>query len=160
MVIGFIGKDTGGTDLHQITAKGAIEGTALKPAKVDITAYGKDIEIASLGHIAIKPHTAIAGNTAIHLMFDKRAQLLIVKGALRKTVATIVVATHDRHILKMALAPLVAHRAVMGMIDHQPLYYLLPKGVAVFMVDEEAIAILDFTHAGHSYVSMGIPFIR
>ncbi len=52
-------------------------------------------------------------------MVHEGAQILVAKRAFLECVAAIVMARHDGHVLQVAFAAFIAHRAVVGMVGHQ-----------------------------------------
>ncbi len=98
-------------------------------------------EIFTTGIILVITDAAVAGDAAVHLVTDEGAQLLILVGAFGKAVATAVVAGHYRHVLQVAGAALFTHRAVMGVVGHQPLHHALAKFFSLFILDGDVAAI-------------------
>jgi hypothetical protein len=115
---GLVGKNTGRTDLHQIPAELALKSAILVTPKVDLVAQDERVEIASTRIVAVKARAAVALNAAVHFMVNKRSQVLVVKGSLPPTITAISMPGHDRHILQVTFAALVAHRTIMRMIEH------------------------------------------
>ena len=54
-------------------------------------------------------------------MVNEWAEVLILKRALGKSCATVIMAGHHRHVLQVTLAAFVAYRTVMGMVQHHSL---------------------------------------
>ena len=75
-------------------------------------------------------------------MGDEGAQVLVAEGALGEAVAAVAVAGHDGHVLEVALAALVAHRAVVGMVGHQPLDDARAERPGLGVVDGDADAVV------------------
>ena len=66
---------------------------------------------------------------------------------------------HHRHVLQMAFAAFVAHRAVVGMIDHQPLDDAGPESLRLRIVDGNADAVVGRRHAGHDDLTARVLFV-
>jgi hypothetical protein len=109
--------------------------------------------------VAIEAHAAIAGDAAIHLVPEKRPEILIAEGALGEAVAAVDVSGHDRHILEVALAPFLADRAIVGMIGHQP----FDDGAAhlgrLRFRDRDPGAVLRRGHAGHDDLALSVVLV-
>src|SRR5687768_7891208 len=146
---GLVRENPGGTDLHQIAAELALEDAVLMAAKVDLIAQCQRVEITASRIVAIKPGTAVALDAAVHLVIDKRAQVLVVKRALSASVTAIGMPCHYRHILEVAFAALVAHWTIMGVVDHQPFDHAGAELPRLRIVDGDASAIRDWRHASH-----------
>ena len=115
-----IGENAGGADLHQVAAEFALERAVLVAAEIDLVAQHERVEIAAAGIVAVEAHAAVALDAAVHLVVDEGPQVLVAERALPDAVAAIVVPGHHRHVLQMAFAALVAHRAIVRMVQHQP----------------------------------------
>ena len=116
---GFVGENTGGTDFHQVTAEFAFQSAVLKTAKIDVVMDPENLKIITSGIIVIETHTTVAGDTAVHFMINKRAEILVIMGSFQATVTAKSMAGHDCHVLQMTFAAFFAHRTVVGMISHQ-----------------------------------------
>ena len=69
--------------------------------------------------------------------------------ALAAAVAAINMAVHDRHILQMAFAALVAHRAIVRMIHHQPFRHAGAKLSRLGIIDGNPDPVFGGSHARH-----------
>src|SRR6185437_14519091 len=114
-------KHAGRADFREVAAELIFEDAILVPAEIDMIVSPEDIEITTSSVLAIKADTAIAGDAPVHLMGHEWPQILVPEGALLEAITTISMPSHHGHILKMALASLLADRAVMRMNGHQPL---------------------------------------
>ena len=117
---GFVGKHTRGTDFHQIAAELAFQNALALATKIDMIMAAENIEIPAAGIVAVKAHTAVTLNAAVHLMIDEWTEILVAMGPFFEAIFPMMMAGHDRHVLQMAFTAFVADRAVMGMVDHQP----------------------------------------
>src|SRR5262249_20133296 len=124
---GFVGEDSRRTDLDQIAAEFALQDAVFVTPEVNVVVRGEDVEIAPASVVALEADTAIALDAALHLVIDEQAEILIAVGPLLEAKASVSVPGHHRHILQMAFAALVAHRAIVRMIDHQPFDYARAK---------------------------------
>ncbi len=118
-------------------------------AEIDLVAQYQCIEITASRVVAIKPSTAVALDAAVHLVIDERAQVLVVKRALPAPVTAISMPRHYRHILQMAFATLVAHWAIMRVVDHQPFDHAGAELPRLGIVDGDAGSVRDGRHARH-----------
>ncbi len=147
--VGLVGEDAGGADLHQVAGKFALQSAILDPSEIDVVVGTVDAKILATGIILVVADAAVAGDAAVHLVADEGAEILILVGAFGETVATAVVAGHHRHILQVAGAALFTHRAVVGVVGHQPLHHALAKFFSLFIFDGDVAAIGGRGHAGH-----------
>ena len=82
-------------------------------------------------------------------MVDEGAEILIAVGALGKTVAPIRMAGHQGHILQMAVAAFVTHRAIVWVVDHQPFDHAGPKRLSIRVIDGDMSIGGGGGHTGH-----------
>ena len=82
-------------------------------------------------------------------MLDVLAQVLVDVGALLAVVAPDAVAAGDGEVLQLAFAPLVADRAVVGVVDHQPLDDRAAHRDRFRVGRRDHHAVLGREHAGH-----------
>src|SRR5512135_1023919 len=68
-------------------------------------------------------------------------------------------ARHDRHVLKMALTPFVADRAIVRMIRHQPFDDGRPELPGFRIVDGDPHAVADRRHTGHDDPALRVFFV-
>ena len=81
-------------------------------------------------------------------------EVLVAEGALEAGVAPVAVPGHHRHVLQVALAALVADRAVVGVAHHQQLDHLGAEAHGLGVVDGDARALLRLGHAGHDDLAL------
>ena len=115
----FIGKYTGGADLHQVAGELALQYPLLMAAEVNMVVRGQCGQVGATGVVTVVTGAAVAGDTAVHFMVDQWPQVLIAMRILAAAVAAITMAYHHRHVLQVALPPLSAYRAVVGVVQHQ-----------------------------------------
>jgi len=83
-------------------------------------------EFHDAGDFLAKANTAGAMNTPAHLLHgDQRPDTLVENDVLLFRVATLHRTVADSHVLQLALAPLIANRAIERMIDQQELHHAL-----------------------------------
>jgi hypothetical protein len=119
------------------------------PAEKDNIARRKRIQVVPARIVAIIAYATVALDAAVHLMIHQRAEILIAKRALVELVAAGGVACHHRHVLQMTLAAFIAHRTVMGMIQHQALDDGGTECDGLRIVDRDVCALGGRRHAGH-----------
>ena len=144
-----VGENPGGADLHQIAAELALQRPLFIAPEIHMMMTGLGREIGASRIVVVKTHTAVTGDAAVHLMIDERAQILVGMGHLVAVVTPVVMPGHEGHILQMTLAPLLAHRAVVRMADHQALDDAGAEGPGLFVGDGDAGAGGGRGHAGH-----------
>ena len=87
-------------------------------------------------------------------MIYERPDILVFVGAFPEAGLPVYMPCHHRHVLKMALAPFVANRAVMWMIEHEPLDDAPPEMDHLRIVDGYAHSVLNLCHAGHDDLAL------
>ena len=137
-----IGENAGGADLHQVAAELVLEHAVLVAAEIDVVAQHQGVEIVAAGVVAVESHAAVALDAAVHLVVHEGAQVLVAERALADAVAAIVVAGHHGHVLQMAFAAFVAHRAIVRMVQHQPFRHAGAKLARLGIVNRDASAVL------------------
>lgn len=96
---GFVGEDSGRTDLHQISAEFVLQRAILFPAEVDGVMRAKHVEVTSARIVSVVSYAAVTLNTPIHLMPNEWAERLIAMGSFLIAVAPVDMPGHDRHVL-------------------------------------------------------------
>ena len=89
--------------------------SSCRPKKTRV-AQAEGVEIAAACVVPIEAHAPVALDAPVHLVVDKRAEVLVAEGPLGDAVAPIGVAGHHRHVLQVALAALVADRAIVRVV--------------------------------------------
>lgn len=118
--VGLVGEHAGGADLGEVAGELAFQHAVLDPSEVDVVVGAVDAEVGAAGVVLVVAHAAVAGDAAVHLMGDERAEFLVLVGALGEAVPALVVAGHHRHVLQVAVTAFLAHRAVVRVVGHQP----------------------------------------
>ncbi len=139
----------GRANFHQVAAEFALQRAIFVSPKVDVIVRGKDIEVASACIVAIETHAAVTLDATIHLVIDERAKILVRERTFRKTVFTIRMAGHHRHILQMTFAPLVTHGTIVRMVHHQPLNHTGAKVMCFRVIYGNTRAFSCRGHARH-----------
>ena len=142
--VGFIGKYTGGANFSEVAGEFALQVAIGHAAKVDVIVSAERAKIFAARVVVVVAHAAVTGDAAVHLMVNKRPQVLVDVGAFAEAVAAAVVAGHHRHILQVAVAALSADRAVVGVVGHQPFHHALRK----LLASASSIAIKVLSAAG------------
>src|SRR5215468_717187 len=119
MLQGLVGEYTGGTDFDQVATKLILQNAIFAAAEKDLVPRRERVQIGTARVVAVVAHAAVALDAPVHLVIHQWAQVLVSKRALVEFVTPVVVAGHYGHVLQVTLAALVAHRAVMRMIQHQ-----------------------------------------
>jgi hypothetical protein len=155
----FVREHAGGADLHQVAAEGVLQRSALVPAEVHVIVRRQDAQVVAAGVITVEPHAAVAVDAPVHLVVHERSQVLVPVGPLPETVPPVGVAGHHGHILEMALAALVAYRAVVGVVEHEPFDVCGPELPCLGIVDGDPHPLLHLDHAGHDDPSPGVSLV-
>ena len=163
-----VGEHPRGTDLHQVAGELAFEHAVLLATEKHPRARAEGVEILAAGVLPVVAHAAIAGDAAVHLVADEGAEVLVLPGSFATGVAAHGVAGHHGHVLEVALAALLAHRAVVGMVLHQPLDHLSAevgresagaRRLALGSADADTHAVLHRHQARHLQPSALVGFV-
>src|SRR5439155_6719618 len=149
-----VGEHPGGAELDQVAGERALERAVLEAAEVDAVAAPGGAEVAPARDLLVEAAAAVAGDAAVHLVLDELAQVLVLEGALAPAVAADAVPAGDGQILKLALAALVADRAVVRVVDHQPLDHALAELHRGLVERGDLHPVLGLGHAGHHQAAL------
>ena len=144
----------GGADLDEVAAELALQGAALGAPEVDLVAQAEHAEVAAAGVVVVETRAAVAGDAAVELVGDERAEVLVLEGPLAAAVAAVAVPRHHRHVLEVALAALVADRAVVRVAEHHELDHLGAEADGLLVEDVHPRALLRLGHAGHGDLAL------
>nr|VVN01728.1 hypothetical protein PS652_03334 [Pseudomonas fluorescens] len=157
--VGLVGEHTGGADLGEVAGELALEGAVFNATEVDVVVGTEYAQVGTAGVILVVTHATVAGDAAVHLVGDERAEFLVLVGTLGETVAALVVAGHDRHVLQVAVTAFLAHRAVVRVVGHQPFDDAGTEYLGFFVFDGNPAAIGGRGHAGHDDATTGVVFV-
>ncbi len=151
VVIGMtlVGEHPSGADFGEVAGERAFQCAFGVSSEVDVVPGTKGAQIGATGVVIVKAHAPVAGNAAVHFVGDERPQVLVAASALVEPVAAAVMAGHYRHVLQVAMAALLAHRAVVGVIDHQPLHHTGPESPGFLVIDIDSGLVRRRGHTGH-----------
>ena len=144
-----VGKDSRGTDLHQVSAELTSQNSIFESSKINMIMSADCLQVGAAGVVLIETDASVAGNASIHFMKYERSQVLIPESAFIETVAAVIMTGHDGHILEMALAAFVTNRAVMRMIGHKQFDNVGAKFPYAVRSHGNTHLILDRRHTGH-----------
>src|SRR3981081_541248 len=144
-----IRKYTRRADFNQVAAEFVFENAVFVSPKVDRVAQMKRIQVVTTRVFAIKAHTSLALNAAVHLMAHQRAEILIAKCSFAKAVNALPVPRHHRHVLKVAFSAFVTDGTVVWMVLHQALDNSGTKGHSFRIGDGDACAVGGVGRARH-----------
>ena len=113
-----IGENTSRTNFDEIARELILEHAIFVAPEEDRICHAEGVQIVSAGILPVETYAAITLDAAVHLVIEKRTEILIAESAFLKFRPAVVMAGHHRHVLKMAFAALVAHGAVMRMTQH------------------------------------------
>jgi hypothetical protein len=157
--LGFVGECSGGADFNQIAAEFTLKHAVRMSSKIHMVMGAKHIEIPATSGVSVKPDAAVTLDAPVHFMVDERPQILVAVGPFFESVFPVSVPCHHRHVLEMAFAAFIAHRAVMGVVDHQPLYHGSPELHGFGVVYGNTHPFAHRGHAGHDDFTTGIVFV-
>ncbi|MNQ42066.1 hypothetical protein D3C85_557620 [compost metagenome] len=157
--VGLVGEHAGRADLDQVAGELALQHAILDAAEVDVVVGTVDAQIFAAGVVLVVAHAAVAGDAAVHLVGDERAEVLVLVGALGEAVAALVVAGHHRHVLQVAVTAFLAHRAVVRVVGHQPFDDAFAKAPGFLVVDGDPGLVGGGRHAGHDDAPAGVVLV-
>ncbi len=157
--VGLVGEHTGRADLGQVAGEFAFQHAVFNAAEVHVVVGAVDAQVGTTGIVLVVAHAAVAGDAAVHLVGDERAEVLVLVGTLGETVAALVVAGHYRHVLQVAVTAFLAHRAVVRVVGHQPFDDAGAKRLGLVIVDGNPGAVGGRGHAGHDDTTTGVVFV-
>ena len=123
---GLIGEHPGGADIDEIAGKGAFQGPVAKSAEIGAAADLQRPQVPVAGIVLVEAAAAPALDAAVHFVLHEPAQVLVLVGALGAQEAPDAVAAGDGFVLEQAVPPFVAHRAVQGVVQHEPFDDVFP----------------------------------
>ncbi len=156
---GLVRENTGGADLHKVAAEFTLEYAVLVAAEIYGVVRSEDIKVASPGVIPVEADAPVALDAAVHLVVHEGPQILIHVGPLTEAKPAVDMPCHDRHVLEVAFTPLVAYRAVMRMIRHEPLDVARAEFSRLGIINGQACSLGRGCHAGHHYPAMPVCFV-
>ena len=106
-------------------------------------------QVAVTRELLVEPAAPPAVDAPVHLVLDKASEELVPVGPLEPPVAPEAVASGHGHVLKKAVAALVADRAVVGMVEHEPLHDVAAEVDRLLVRGRHNHAIGDVDHAAH-----------
>ncbi|MNM98725.1 hypothetical protein D3C81_1112630 [compost metagenome] len=157
--VGLVGEYAGRADLGQVAGELAFQHAVFDAAEVHVVVGAVDAQVGTTGVVLVIAHAAVAGDAAVHLMGDERAEVLVLVGTLGETVAALVVAGHYRHVLQVAVTAFLAHRAVVRVVGHQPFDDAGAERLGLFIVDGDPGAVGGRGHAGHDDTTAGVVLV-
>src|SRR4029077_14358604 len=112
------GQRTHRTDVDHVAGELGFDRAADERDDLGVLAAAGEAELHHAGDLLAEAHAARALDAAAHLLGgDQRAELFSGNHALFFLIARIAVAVADREVLQLALAALVADRAVERVVD-------------------------------------------
>ena len=154
-----IREHAGGAYFRKIAGEGAFQNAFFVATEIDIILGTKGPQVGTTSVVVVKTHTAVTGNAPVHLMGNERPQILVPARALAEPVTAAIMAGHHRHVLQVTMPALLAHRAVMGMVDHQPLHHTGAEGFGFLIVDINAGLVRGGRHAGHHHHALVVVLV-
>ncbi len=117
---GLVGIDSGGADVDDVSREGAFQRAGFLAAEIDAIGDAGDAQILVAAEFLVIAGTPVALDAPVHLVGDQRAEILIDVGPFGAFVAADGMVARDGQVLEQAVAALVADRAVVGMVEHEP----------------------------------------
>src|SRR5208283_955048 len=147
------------TNLDEVPAELILQNTIFIAAEEYRVARRERVQIFAARVVAVIAYAAVTLNASVRLMIHQRAQILVAKCALVEFVVPVIMTGHDGHILQMALAAFIAHRAIMRMIQHESLNYARTERGGLRIRDGNPCAFYSRRHAGHYDFALRIVLI-
>ncbi|VXD01138.1 conserved hypothetical protein [Pseudomonas sp. 8Z] len=157
--VGLVGEYAGRADLDQIAGELALQRAVLDAAEVHVVVRAIDAQVAAARVVLVVAHAAVAGNAAVHLVGDERAEFLVLVGTLGKAITTGVMPGHHRHVLQVAVTAFLAHRAVVRVVGHQPFDDTGAKCLGFLVVNADPGVVGGGCHAGHDDTTTGVVLV-
>ncbi len=151
---GLVVEHAGGADLDEVAAELALQRAALGAAEVHLVAQAEHAEVAAAGVLVVEARAAVAGDAAVELVGHERPEVLVLEGPLAAAVAPVAVPGHHGHVLEVALAALVADRAVVRVAEHHELDHLGAEADRLGVEDVHLRAFQRLGHAGHGDLAL------
>ena len=155
----FIREYSGWADLDEVTAEHTFEHTIFMAAEIHVVVACEDIKVTPPCVVPVETDTAVALDAAVHLVINEGAQVLIAVRPLLEAGPPVTVAGHDRHVLEVAFTAFITDGAVVRMIDHEPFYDARPEGPRLRVINGNAHALGNRSHAGHHNSAAGVLLI-
>ena len=147
--VGLVGEYAGRADLDQVAGELAFQHAVFDTTEVHVVMGAVDAQIGAAGVILVIAHAAVAGDAAVHLVSDERAEFLVGVGALGEAITALVVTGHHGHVLQVAVATFLAHRAVVRVVGHQPFHHAFAELLGFLVVDGNPGVVRGGCHARH-----------
>ena len=141
--------DAGGAEVDEVSGKGTFQRAVLVPTKIGTAGDLHGAQVAVAGKFLIETAAPLAVDAAVHLVLNEDAQVLVTVGPLLPGIAPQPVAAGHGHILKEAVSPFIADRAVMGVIHHEPLDDMSSEIHGLVVGGRDDHAVLGIDHAAH-----------
>ena len=154
-----VGEHAGGAHLDEVAGEHVLQHAFFRAAEVRAIARAEGLQVGAAGVVTIEAHAPVAGDAAVHLVVEQRAQVLVAEGALLRVVVTHGVARHHRHVLQVALAAFLAHRAVVRVVAHQVLDHARAEVHAGLRADRDAHVVCHLRHARHRQATLGVVLV-
>ena len=145
----FVGEYAGRAHFHRVAGELAFQRAAFRATEVDVVVRAVHAEVGAVRIVFVVTHAPVAGDAAVHLVRDKRPQLLIIVGALGEAVAAEAVAGHYRHILQVTVTAFFTDRAIVRVVGHQPLDHAFTELLRFTVIDGDEGAVGCRGHTGH-----------
>lgn len=155
----FVRENAGGADLDEVSTELAFEHAVFMAAEIHLVMTREDIEVTPACVVTVETDTTVALDAAVHFVINEGAHVLIAVRPFLESGPPIAVAGHDRHVLEMAFTAFIADRAVMRMVQHEPLNHARPESPGLGIIHGKAHALSYRSHAGHHDPAAGVLFV-
>ena len=157
--VSLVGEHTGRADLGKVAGELAFKHAVFNATEVHVVVSAEHTQVGTACVVFVVAHAAIAGDAAVHLVSDERAEFLVLVGALGEAITALVVAGHHRHVLQVAVTAFFAHRAVVRVVGHQPFDDAGAKHFRFFVFDGNPASVSGRGHAGHDDTTTGVVLV-
>ena len=108
-----------GAYFNQIAREFARKHAAFVPAEIYRVVPSEHLKVFAARIIAVKSHASVACDAPVHLVMHERPQVLISVRSFFEPVLPVRMSGKHGHVLQMAFAAFVAHRAVVRVVGHE-----------------------------------------
>src|SRR5690606_11296976 len=158
--MGLVGEYPGGADLGQVAGELAFQHAILDAAEIHLVMGAEHAEIGAAGIVLVVADAAVAGNAAIHLVRNERAQILVDVGPLAEAITALVMTGHNRDCMQVEVSSLLALHAVMGVDDDQPYDDAGTKCPGFLVIVGNPAVVGGRRHAGHDQAPASDVLVR
>jgi hypothetical protein len=152
---GLVRVDPGWAYLDKVSGEWTFQCAIAESAEIHSVTDLQGTQVPITRKFLIKSAASETVNTAVHFMLYERAQILIRVSALWPQITPEAVSARDGFILKEAVPPFVTDRAVVWVMEHEPLDDIFAKRHGLFVRGGNHHALLGIYHTAHLHAFDG-----